>query len=382
MNQGGAAARPNGIARWPEMHPTTQAAFNRVLWSGGLPRTEIARKLGLSRTRLTAITRDLEEAGFLVEGGREQRSTTGRPAEMLHAVTTAYQFLGLHLHGASVTAALVDLDGRVVWEDDAALGTDSPEELVELAGRMLREVSEAFRVAAVTICGPLARVGLDSAAARIRAIDDSLRDRFEVEWGLPLWVDDDVIALTAFEQWPRLGEGQDSMVLISVGEEIGFGLVTHLAIMRGARRAAGRFDHIPVVADGPECPLGHRGCLWSVCSTTAVLHAVPGAGSLSEIAERADSGDPLCAAVLERAATGLGTAAGHLVNLLDPHKLVLTGESHTVLRNRQSAFDSALAITRLGGGEIEIDLQEFDFVEWARAAAALGLYRCLAPEPF
>jgi hypothetical protein len=89
MNHGAATSPPVGIERWPELHPTTQAAFNRVLWSGGLPRTEIARLLGLSRTRLTSITRDLEQAGLLVEGGREQRSSTGRPAEMLHAVTTA-----------------------------------------------------------------------------------------------------------------------------------------------------------------------------------------------------------------------------------------------------------------------------------------------------
>lgn len=382
MNQGAATSPPAGVERWPELHPTTQAAFNRVLWSGGLPRTEIARLLGLSRTRLTSITRDLEQAGLLVEGRREQRSSTGRPAEMLHAVTTAYQFLGLHLHGSAVTAALVDLDGRVAWESAAELATDTSDELVQLAGRFLEEASATFRVAAVAVCGPLARVGLDSASARIRAIDDDQRERFEREWSIPLWVDDDIIALTAFEQWPRLGEGQDSMVLISVGEEIGFGLVTHLAIMRGATRAAGRFDHIPVVEGGPECPLGHRGCLWSVSSTTALLAAVPEASCLGDIAALADAGDERASALLLRAATGLGTAAGHLTNLLDPHKLVLTGESHTVLRGRMEAFHTALRETHLAPGEVEVDLQEFDFVEWARAAAALGLYRVIAPEPF
>jgi len=373
---------PTGIRRWPELHPTTQAAFNQVLWHGGLPRTEIARKLGLSRTRLTAITRDLEEAGLLVEGGREQRSTTGRPAEMLHAVTTAYQFLGLHLHNNAVIAALVDLDGRVVWEGSATPDTESPDELVDLAGRMLRKASTSFRVAAVAICGPLARVGLNAASARIRALDDSLRERFETEWSVPLWVDDDVVALTAFEQWPQLADGQDSMVLISVGEEIGFGIVNDRRIVRGARRAAGRFDHIPVLADGPECPLGHRGCLWSVCSTTAVTRAVPDGGSLTEIAARAEAGDALSAEILERAAAGLGTAAGHLVNLLDPDKLVLTGESHTVLRGRIETFRSALRATDLGGQDVEVDMPQFDFVEWARAAAALALYRSVSADPF
>lgn len=378
----GALERHSGLERWPELHPTTQAAFNQVLWRGGLPRIEIARKLGVTRARLTAVTRSLEEAGLIVEGQREQRSTTGRPAEMLYAATTAYQFLGLHLHGNEVIAALINLDGSVAWKSNASLTTECPEELLECAGGMLREASIGFRVAAVAICGPLARVGLDPGSARIRAIDDALRERFESQWSIPLWVDDDVVALTAFEQWPRLAEGQDSMVLISVGEEIGFGIVTDRRIMRGARRAAGRFDHIPVIADGPQCPLGHRGCLWSVSSTIALTRAVPGGGSTAEIADRADAGDELCAFVLERAAAGLGTAAGHLVNLLDPDKLVLTGESHTVLRGRMETFRAALRATHLGPDDIEVDMPDFDFVEWASAAAALALYRCLSPIPF
>ncbi|PSL37428.1 putative NBD/HSP70 family sugar kinase [Labedella gwakjiensis] len=382
MNEGAPTDGSSGVHRWPELHPTTQAAFNQVLWRRGLPRTEIARRLGVSRTRLTAITRDLEEAGLIVEGKREQRSSTGRPAEMLHAVTTAYQFLGLHLHGMEVIAALVDLDGRVVWEDSATLSTETPDELVDVASRFLRSATESFRVAGVAVCGPLARVGLDSAAARIRAVDDALLDRFEAEWGIPLWVDDDVVALTAFEQWPQLGEGQDSLVLISIGEEIGFGVVTHLQILRGARRAAGRFDHVPVLDDGPECPLGHRGCLWSVTSTRAIQQAVPEASSLAEIAALAAEGDPLATAVLERAATGLGTAAGHVANLLDPHKLVLTGESHTVLGGRIEAFTTALRRVHLSDEEVEVAMPDYDFVEWARAAAALALYRVLSSEFF
>ncbi|WP_166847160.1 ROK family transcriptional regulator [Isoptericola sp. BMS4] len=376
------AHRRNGVERWPEFHPTTQAAFNQVLWRGGLSRSDIARKLGISRARLTAITRDLEEAGLLVEGQRELRASTGRPAEMLHAVTTAFQFLGLHLRGTDVIAALVDLDGTVVWEDSTSLQTGSPTEVVDLASRWLHETASSFRVAAVAVCGPLHRVGLDPAHEQIRGIGDRLQEEFAETSTVPLWVEDDVVALTAFEQWPQLSEGQNSMVLISVGQEIGFGLVTDRQIIRGAHGTAGRFDHVPVVTDGPECPLGHHGCLWSVCSTTAVVRSVPGSTSMSEVSARADSGDQLSTQVMERAAEGLGTAAGHVANLLDPDKLVLTGESHTVLRGRLASFHAALRRTHLGGREVQVDLPDFDFVEWARAAAGLALYRSLTTQGY
>jgi predicted NBD/HSP70 family sugar kinase len=253
---------------------------------------------------------------------------------------------------------------------------------VELAGRWLQETATSFRVAAVAVCGPLGRAGLDPASQRMRGIDQRLQAEFTAEHSVPLWVEDDVVALTAFEQWPQLDEGQDSMVLISVGEEIGFGLVTDRKIVRGAHRAAGRFDHVPVLADGPECPLGHRGCLWSVCSTTAVARAVPGASSMAEVAARADAGDAASADVMTRAADGLGTAAGHLVNLLDPDKVVLTGESHTVLRGRFESFHSALRRVHLDGGNVEVGMPDFDFVEWARAAAALAVYRTLSGQGY
>lgn len=376
------AHRHNGIEQWPELHPTTQSAFNQVLWRGGLSRSDIARKLGISRARLTAITRDLEEAGLLVEGHRELRAATGRPAEVLHAVTTAFQFLGLHLRGTDVIGALVDLDGRVVWEASTSLQTESPHELVDLAARWLRETAASFRVAAVAICGPLGRVGLDPAYQRIRAIDEHRRQQFAATWGVPLWVEDDVVALTAFEQWPQLAEGQNSMVLISVGQEIGFGLVEDRQIIRGAHGTAGRFDHVPVLPDGPECPLGHRGCLWSVCSTTAVTRAVPGSSSMADVAARADDGDSLSADVMARAAEGLGTASGYLANLLDPDKLVLTGESHTVLQGRLTPFHAALRRTYLGDRDVQVDLPDFDFVEWARAAAALALYRSVSKQGY
>jgi len=103
-------------SRWPSLHPTTQAAFDEILWKRGLPRIEIARTLGVSRARLTAITRALDDAGLIVEGGREQRSSTDRPAEMLCARTDRYHLLGVHVRHGSIIGVVVDLANRAVWE--------------------------------------------------------------------------------------------------------------------------------------------------------------------------------------------------------------------------------------------------------------------------
>jgi len=143
-------------SRWPSLHPTTQAAFNEILWKGGLPRIEIARALGVSRARLTAITRDLDDAGLIVEGGREQRSSTGRPAEMLYARTDRYHFLGLHVRHGSVIGVAVDLANRVVWERRIDLPDLDVDAVFDQACQWFVDASaEGLTVAAIAVCAPM-----------------------------------------------------------------------------------------------------------------------------------------------------------------------------------------------------------------------------------
>jgi len=367
-------------SRWPSLHPTTQAAFNEILWKRGLPRIEIARTLGVSRARLTAITRDLDDAGLIIEGGREQRSSTGRPAEMLYARTDRYHFLGLHVRHGSVIGVVVDLANRVVWERRIDLPELDVDAVFDQASHWFAEASaEGLIVAAIAICAPIPESG-----SAVRSLDVTVfrsgdgRRRVEASCGIPVWIEEDIVALTAFEQWPQLASGQESMALISVGPEISFGLVADQKIIVGAHQSAGRFGHVPVASDGPLCPLGHRGCLWSTSSTGAITAAVSGAVTVQEVASAAGNGDARAAAALDTAARGLGAGAGHVVNLLDPDKLVLTGESHTVLSDRLDLFHEGLRAVQISGAQVEVRVASIDFVEWARAAGAYALYRTLS----
>ncbi|HZL80546.1 MAG TPA: ROK family transcriptional regulator [Demequina sp.] len=375
-----AAERLRLNSRWPSLHPTTQAAFNEILWKGGLPRIEIARALGVSRTRLTAITRDLDDAGLIVEGGREQRSSTGRPAEMLYARTDRYHFLGVHVRLGSVIGVVVDLANRAVWERQIDLPDLDVDAVFDQACQWFVEASaEGLTVAAIAVCAPIPESG-----SAVRSLDVAIfrsgdgRRRVEAACGIPVWIEEDIVALTAFEQWPQLAGGQESMALISLGSEISFGLVADLKIIVGAHQSAGRFGHVPVATEGPVCPLGHRGCLWSTSSTGAIAAAVPGAATVQEVASAARDGDARAAAALDTAARGLGAGAGHVVNLLDPDKLVLTGESHTVLSDRLHLFHEGLRTVQITDAPVEVSVASIDFVEWARAAGAYASYRTLS----
>ena len=299
---------------------------------------------------------------------------------MLHARTDRYHFLGLHVRHGSVIGVAVDLANRAVWERRIDLPELDVDAVFDQAGQWFAEAStEGLRVAAIAVCAPIPESG-----SAVRALDVTVfragdgQRRLEATCGIPVWIEEDIVALTAFEQWPQLASGQESMALISLGSEISFGLVADLKIIVGAHQSAGRFGHVLVASDGPQCPLGHRGCLWGTSSTGAIVAAVPGAVTVQEVASAARDGDARAAAALDNAARGLGASAGHVVNLLDPDKLVLTGESHTVLLDRLGLFHDGLRAVQITGAPVEVSVASIDFVEWARAAGAYALYRTLS----
>lgn len=375
----GSVRGPGAGSRWPKLHPTTQAAYNRILWNGGLSKSEVAARLGLSRTRMTTIARDLEAAGLIVEGGREQRASTGRPADMLRAKTDLFHFLGVHVRATELVGAGIDLTNRVVWERRQRLDRFDTSVIGAYCRDWIGAAQAAgLRVAALAVCGSTEHI--DGAADGVglhAVVTEEVRSAWEREFGIPVWAEDDVVALTAFEQWPRLAEGQDSMVLISLGQEIGFGLVADRKIILGAHRRAGRFAHVRIAADGVRCPRGHRGCLWAESSTTSIVNGVAGARSLHDVVDRASAGEEAARERLRRAARGIGAAAGHILNLLDPDKVILTGDSPSILDSRTDEFEAGLCAVYTGSDAPLIEVAAFDFVEWARAAAGLALYRRL-----
>ncbi|WP_225848973.1 ROK family transcriptional regulator [Streptomyces sp. HPF1205] len=367
-------------AGWPKLHPTTQAAYNRILWNGGLSKSEVAKKLGLSRTRMTTIARDLEAAGLIVEGGREQRASTGRPADVLYARTGLFHFIGVHVRANELVAAGIDLNNEVVWERRRHVDDLDTRVVGALCRDWLHEAAASgLRVAALAVCGNTERIDGAADGVGLHAVaPEAARSAWETEFGVPVWAEDDVVALTMFEQWPRLAEGQDSMALISIGRDIGFGLVADRKVILGAHRRAGRFAHVQVASDGAWCPRGHVGCLWAESSTTSIVNDVAGVRTLGEVIELAAGGDRVARGRLARAAHGIGVAAGHILNLLDPDKVILTGDSPSILDSRTGEFEEGMRTVYTVPDRPAIEVTVFDFLDWARAAASLALYRRLA----
>ncbi|MGH3167119.1 MAG: ROK family protein, partial [Trebonia sp.] len=212
-----------------------------------------------------------------------------------------------------------------------------------------------------------------------------LAARLREELGLPVFVDNDISAVTAAERLYGPGADCPDFLLVAIGQGIGLGMVLDGAPYRGAAGAAGELGHVPVLADGEACSCGNRGCLETQVSTEALLRrardlgAVPPEGELGDLRDAADGGSTAAVSLLGSAGELLGRVLAGAVNLLGPRSLVVIGEITMLWPHLAGAFEGALAAHLIPGARgTSVDVREWDECLIARGAAGIVLAAPLA----
>jgi predicted NBD/HSP70 family sugar kinase len=205
-----------------------------------------------------------------------------------------------------------------------------------------------------------------------------LRDLLEARLRLPVYIDNDVNALTLSEKWLSGGQPEDNFILITVGRGIGMGIVLNGQIYRGNAGGAGEFGHLVVDPNGPLCDCGKRGCLESILSDRALVAAAKrevgqDVESLDDLIRQAEGGQPAALAILERVGRLLGQQMANLVNLLDPKLILISGEG---IRMGSRFFEPLRAAFREGvmsglAEDTEIRVDSWGDDIWALGAASL-----------
>jgi fructokinase len=131
------------------------------------------------------------------------------------------------------------------------------------------------------------------------------------------------------------GKGAKIVFGVILGTGVGGGIVVDRQVLDGAQKICGEWGHNPLPwptdreRPGPPCYCGRRGCIETFLSGPGMRrdHAAVAGVELSthEIVARADSGDELALATLDRYAERLGRALATVINILDPDVVVLGG---------------------------------------------------------
>ena len=283
--------------------------------------------------------------------------------------------LAMDWGGTWARAAVVDRNGRLLWQGRAANGAGaSQDELITAAGGMLIAAREQAGVlgravagAGIALAGSIdAATGTLLSSPNLPALNGAaLPDLWAPLLGAPVWVGNDANLAALGEYYYGAGRGSPpadaatdvsapapaaarTLAYVTFSTGVGAGIVDGGKVFLGARGAAAEVGHMAIDgrADAPVCACGNRGCLEALTSGTAIARAAQArleetgmesllrpadasgdAGAITgeAVFAAAGQGDAVASAVLESAIGAMIIGLGNVLNLFNPDVLVLGG---------------------------------------------------------
>lgn len=157
-----------------------------------------------------------------------------------------------------------------------------------------------------------------------------LKADLERALGVPLELANDANCFALAEARLGAGKGAETVFGIIMGTGVGGGVVVRERVLYGCQGIAGEWGHNVLDEQGPACYCGKRGCVERFLAGPALQEYYAGlAGEslpLAEIVRRYEQGtDAHARATVERMIAYFGKAIAYLINILDPHVIVIGG---------------------------------------------------------
>ncbi len=155
--------------------------------------------------------------------------------------------------------------------------------------------------------------------------------------GRPVRLANDANCFTLSEALDGAAAGLPVVFGVIMGTGVGGGIVINGRLIEGLQHIAGEWGHNPLETDGPACYCGRRGCVETLISGPGVVRDYAGqtgdgALDVQQILARAAAGEVAAEAALQRFFARFGRALAGVINILDPHAIVLGGGLSNVQR--------------------------------------------------
>jgi N-acetylglucosamine repressor len=360
--------------------------------NGPIARAEIARRSGLSPATVTGITSELIEENLVFEKAAGD-SSGGRPPILLALNPKGGYVIGVKLTEDIATAALTDLEALIIDKITESHTGTSPQEVVQTLARLVDVLAQKGGIDKKRLLGVGVGVAgiVDAGRGVLRQSpilgwqDVPLADMLSKVIGVPVYVDNDVNTLTITEKWFGAGQDVDNFLTVTIGRGVGMGMVINGQFYRGSHGGAGEFGHTVIDPQGPACECGKRGCLEAYIGDPALLRSAVEAVARGDFSQSvhdveqltalAGQGDETALGIFAQAGEILGRGIANLINVLNPQKILISGEG---TRAGDSLFNPMCAAIQdhvMPGlsHDTQIQIDPWGDDAWARGAAGLVL---------
>ena len=363
----------------------------------GLSRADLANAVGLTKSTVSLLVRELLAEGWLAERDVIATGDLGRRPTPLFVDPRRLLLLGAEVGIESARVVATSLTGEVLARAVVSFGSGKgAKACVGTLANALLKVHKQVNSSQQRVIGMGVGLpgGVDEASGFLHfapnlgwhkvpvgtLLAEKLADSPLA--GIPLFLHNeaDVAALGELEFNPA--QASDPLLYLSINQGVGAGVIVGDRLLTGSRGFAGEVGHMVLQLNGPLCSCGRRGCAEALIGPRAMLradedHALP----LAEIRQRLAAHDADTVRAVKKAGSYLGMLLQNLASAYDPSCIVLGGAvvelGDTFLQPALRTLTEYSAAANLEPPHVRTSRFGADAV--AAGAAALARYRLTRP---
>ena len=325
--------------------------FRAVYEKGPISRVRLARGLHLTRAAVTILIKRLTQLGLIVEVGKgNSGDRRGRREVLLTVNPEAGVILAVHISLTHINYGLVTLNGRILihnrqhfpenYEPSEVLSAVT-DELKRMLDEHCKDSGRLFGVS-VAIPGIIDyKTGTVREQTRVGWQGFNLKNFFEKQLDLNVFVENDVKALTLGEFYFGMGRHSNDMVCLWSKDGIGAGIIHDGRLIRGYSSSAGEIGFNQFIL---ELPInrsilvnGKPRCWGDILSFTNLRASIDRGvdegwktslkkgASIDDFINAYEDNDPLAIFIISTLASVLGMVSCNLIYSYNPQVLVLAG---------------------------------------------------------
>ena len=364
----------------------------------GLSRADLASAVGLTKSTVTMLVRELLAEGWFLEREVVATGDLGRRPTPLFIDPSRLLLIGAEVGVDTVRVVATSLTGEVLARVVASYGSSkSPKARIGSLATAMLKVSRQLEDREHRIIG--IGVGLPGGVDEARGF---LHLAPNLQWrdvpvgallveklagspldGIPLYLQNeaDVAALGEMEFNPS--QATNPLLYLSINQGVGAGVIVGDHLLTGSRGFAGEVGHMVLEINGPLCSCGRRGCAEALIGMRAMLPSTKQApdSTLEEIERRLAKRDGDTVLAVKKAGSYLGVLLQNIASAYDPGCIVIGGcvvdLGGVFLDPALKTLDDYCSAANLAPPTVRVSHFGADAV--ALGAAALARYRLTRP---
>jgi predicted NBD/HSP70 family sugar kinase len=322
-----------------------------------LSRADLARLSGLQRSTVSLIVEQLIEEEWVLEGPAARLPRGRRPTFL--RLNDSRTVIGVDLRPVRTTVVMADVNGRFLAQEEFETPHGPKRTLARLIAAIRRMTGaypeRIFDGIGVSLPGRFHRESRRLIfAPNLEWPEFDLKTPIEEATGLSAELENAANACVLSEVWFGQPDGVRDLVVITVSEGIGAGILANGRLVRGADGMAGEFGHVQLDPAGPKCRCGGRGCWETLASNRAAVRfyseSQPALGlEFADLLRLAEQGDAGALAAFDKVAEHLGSGLRMIAAGLAPEVIVIVGEFTRLWHRVGPVIEAEVAAQTLAG---------------------------------